>query len=193
MLFYLIVRFGFTPWLDGLGEYSSYLFEGAIVALSITLNWKKFSKLWNFPKVLILFGCGSLLFGFLTFKEAQFFPIQIPIDFSSVETLLFLLLVAPLLEELIFRFFIWQPLSRINTLTAYLGTSAIFSCSHFHSFWFVPTEFHPFIYYQTIYTFFLALACGYSVWKFKSLSGAIWIHFGFNLGFYLGFALAQQL
>jgi membrane protease YdiL (CAAX protease family) len=184
---YLILRFFFTQWLDAFGSYSAYILEVILIIVATTITWPKIKNLWLFNKpigiiTLAAFGCG-----YAVFKAAGFLDIIIPFDFSGTETLLFLLIIAPTLEELIFRFFAWIPFERLNKGFAYLATSLLFAYSHFHAYWFYGEEIHKFIFYQTAYTFLLALACGYSVYKFRSLVGAILIHFAFNLGFYLGF------
>ncbi|MCB0349385.1 MAG: CPBP family intramembrane metalloprotease, partial [Bdellovibrionales bacterium] len=73
-----------------------------------------------------------------------------------------------------------------NLKLAWVGTSVLFSYSHFHAFWFIAPDIKAFIYYQTVYTLGLGLACGYAVYKHKSLGGAMLIHGLFNLGFYVG-------
>ncbi|MEQ1663812.1 MAG: CPBP family intramembrane glutamic endopeptidase [Bdellovibrionales bacterium] len=183
---YLIIRFICTQWLDSLGGYTSYYFELLLVTTAITLLWSKFKTMFTLPKALYLVISLSLICGYLVFKGAAALQITAPFDMTNIELKFFLLLVAPNLEELIFRFFCWQPFEKINKNFALITTSLLFSYSHFHSYWFVPPEYHGFVFYQTAYTLLLGFACGYSLWKYNSLLGAILIHFTFNLGFFLG-------
>jgi len=183
---YLVVRFFCTKWLDSLGGYSSYYFEVILVTISLVLLRQKVKEMFTLSQSLYYYSAAALACGYLVFKGAGSLQIGLPFDLSSKELLFFLLIVAPILEELIFRFFCWQPLAKINKSLALLTTSLLFSYSHFHSFWFVPTEYQGFIYYQTAYTLILGLACGYAIWRYNSLLGAILIHFAFNFGFLLG-------
>lgn len=187
--FYLVIRFGFTTQLDALGNYGSYIFEVICVSVAIGLFGKKiFSTVKIFKSVSygMIIGLGA---GFGIFKLAGVLSIAIPFDLKGTETVLFLLVVAPILEEAIFRFLVWQPIQYISQrpIIALVSTSLIFSYSHLHAIWFVPPEVHKFIIYQTVYTFLLGLTCGYYVYRYSSLACAILIHFAFNLGFYLAF------
>lgn len=185
-LIYLIVRFGFTQTLDSLGTYASYIFEVECVVIALILQRKNilewFAFKGNFTRNLPL----ALASGFAIFKLAQVFGILIPFDLRSREIIFFLLAVAPILEELIFRFLLWNPIQILTRrpVIALLGTSLLFSYSHLHAIWFVPEEFHRFVVFQTIYTLLLAFACGHYVYKHRSLSGAMALHFAFNLGFF---------
>ncbi len=185
---YLIIRFAFTQWLDTLGAYASYGFEVVDVSIAGFLAGHTFLKYFKITRPMLICSVGSLIAGFAIFRIAGFAGIQIPFDLRGTETLMFLLLVAPILEELIFRFFLWQPIEWLGRkpIIAWVVTSLMFSYSHLHSIWFVPKEIHTFIVYQTIYTLFLGLACGFFIFRNKSVAGAILIHFAFNLGFYLG-------
>lgn len=185
---YLIIRFAFTQWLDSLGAYASYGFEVAEVSIAGFLAGHTFLKYLKITKQILICSVGSLIAGFAIFRFASLTGIQIPFDLKGTEPLLFLLVVAPILEELIFRFFLWQPIEWLGgkPVIAWVATSLMFSYSHLHAIWFVPKEIHTFIAYQTIYTFILGVACGFFVFRNKSVAGAILIHFAFNLGFYLG-------
>lgn len=186
---YLLVRFAFTVQLDSLGTYSSYVFEIVCVLAALILKTQSTPSLFNFPRILTSAYGALIAFiaGFTMFKTAGFFGILVPFDFKQTEALIFLLLVAPFLEELLFRFFLWSPFQLLtkNPKVTLIITSLIFSYSHFHAFWFVDKEIYPFVIFQTTYTFFLGLACGYFVYRYTSIAGAILFHFAFNLGFYL--------
>jgi membrane protease YdiL (CAAX protease family) len=109
-------------------------------------------------------------------------------DIKSKETAFFLLAVAPILEELVFRFTLFAAIKRATDETkAWIITSLLFSYSHLHAIWFVPTEYSKFLIYQTAYTLPLGLVCGFMVRKRGSLIAAILVHAAFNLGFYFAF------
>lgn len=186
-LFYLIIRYGFTAQLESYGPYTSYIFEIICVAIGAFLHREHLRKIWTVNRKIIgsALVCGTL--GFTSFKVSGFLGIVVPFNLEGTETLIFLLIVAPVLEELIFHGLLWFPLARINTFLALLVTSILFSLSHFSAYFYTPAEYHSFIFYQTGYTLVLGLACGLSVWRWNSLAGAILIHFCFNLGFFLAY------
>lgn len=131
-------------------------------------------------------GAISLVAGGAIYRFAEAKGIAIPFDLSSREAVVFLILVAPVLEEAIFRYFLWKPIELLTNRTiALLITTLLFSYSHFHAYWFYPSEIHPFIFYQSAYTLGVGLAAGYFVWRYNAIWGAILVHFAFNIGFYL--------
>lgn len=184
---YLVIRFGFTKQLDSLGNYGSYIFEVLCVSVALALFGKNIFSSLKVSKSAFYGMVIALGAGFGIFKTASVLKIAIPFDLKGTETLLFLLVVAPILEESIFRFLVWQPIQYISQrpIVALVATSLIFSYSHLHAIWFVPPEIHNFIIYQTGYTLLLGLACGFYIYRHSSLASAILIHFAFNLGFYL--------
>ncbi len=188
---YLVVRFGFTQKLDALHPYASYVFEAVLVTLALCTGlvdvWRRFGRV----KSLAFGGVLSLIGGGAVYRLASAKGIAIPFDLKSNEAILFLIVVAPILEEAVFRFFLWKPIELVTNRTlALFITTLLFSYSHFHAYWFYPAEIHPFIFYQSAYTLGLGLGAGYFVWRFNAIWGAILIHFMFNLGFYLAYALS---
>lgn len=184
---YLVIRFGFTQHLDALGTHASYIFEMLCVLITLILLGSKAVTVLNLCKSVVLGSIISLASGFAIHKTATLLNITVPFDLKGNEILVPLLLIAPLLEEAVFRLFLWEPLQNLTKqpVLALLITSALFSYSHLHALWFVPSEIHSFIIYQTAYTFALGLACGYFMYRYYSLSSSILIHFAFNLGFYI--------
>jgi membrane protease YdiL (CAAX protease family) len=185
---YLIIRFGMTRWLDSFGIYTTYLIELMLVFISLVFASKDKKNLFKIHKFTLLIWPVFLAAGFFVFFLSKKLNIIIPLAIEANETVFFLLLVAPVLEELIFRFFLWQPLQKTckNPIWALILTSIIFSYAHYHSVWFVPEEYFKFIYFQSAYTLLLGFACGYFMYKQGSIFSAIIVHFGFNFGFYLG-------
>jgi membrane protease YdiL (CAAX protease family) len=184
LVFYILIRFFFTTWLDTIFDYSSFTFEIILVAIVAVLFKKEFLGLWRLNKKHAIFAGAALLSGFVIYKLAGVFQIPIPFDVTGKNVWFFLLLLGPILEELIFRFFVWQPL-RQRPRFALAFTSLLFAFSHFHAFWFVSPDIRSFVYYQTFYTLGLGLACGYMIYRYRSLAAAMLLHLGFNLGFYL--------
>lgn len=98
-----------------------------------------------------------------------------------------LLIFAPVLEELVFR----QTFQRflINQVGGKRVTSmlvaSIFAFSHLVGLTVLPAEYVPFIGFQVFYTFVLGLICGQALLRFHSVFAPIFLHFLFNLMFYL--------
>jgi membrane protease YdiL (CAAX protease family) len=104
-----------------------------------------------------------------------------------------LLLFAPVLEELVFR----QTFQRV--LVAAVGgkyvtsmlVAAIFAFSHLVGLSVLPAEYVPFIGFQVFYTFLLGLICGQALLRFHSVFAPMFLHFVFNLIFWI--ALQSEL
>jgi membrane protease YdiL (CAAX protease family) len=166
--------------------WSTYLIE-LIFIISVLIFYskdiKKFLK-WNssFIKKAIIF----LLFGGLSRFFIYLGGWSIPWDLNDPLTIFILLIIAPLLEESLYRGAIWILLSKmINGPKKILGlTSGLFSLSHLYPIWFVDKRFAPMIYTQTIYTLILGLGCGQALLKHKSFGLSVLRHFMFNVGFY---------
>jgi membrane protease YdiL (CAAX protease family) len=188
-LVYIVIRFAFTRWLDALGNYGSYLFEVGDVSIAAILAGRSLLSRFKVNRMVSVGAVIGLVSGFGVYRIAGLASIPIPFDLKSAETIVMLLVVAPLLEESIFRFFLWDPIEWLSRrpLVAWIVTTLVFSYSDLHAIWFVPKEIQMFVIYQTVYTLGLGLACGYFVCKCRSIGGAIAIHFSFNLGFYLAF------
>lgn len=101
-----------------------------------------------------------------------------------------LLFFAPILEELVFR----QTFQRVlvsavggKYVTSML-VAAIFAFSHLVGLTVLPAEYVPFIGFQVFYTFLLGLICGQALLRFHSVFAPIFLHFVFNLVFYIALA-----
>ena len=187
-LSYLVLRVISPQYLDSVHIYASYLFELVIVIWAIVrmsskseFRFKLSPRITGLTVILILAGwCAHL--------GAATIGLVIPFDATSFETRMFLLVVAPILEELLFRQTFWKQfeLLRLPKASAWIFTSVFFSFAHLNAIRFVPTELFTFIYYQAGYTLLLGLACGWVRQKDDSVVSAILLHAGFNLGFFLG-------
>jgi membrane protease YdiL (CAAX protease family) len=186
--FYLVISFGATKQLDAIGEYTSYIFEIGLVGFAVVLLRPHLSLRRVFKPLTLLISFISLVVGFAVLKIARISGLAVPIDVNNKQTVIFLLAVAPVLEELIFRFMLFKPFERIwNSKFAMVATSLLFSYSHLHAIWFVPPEYDKFIIYQALYTLPLAFACAWMIRRQTSLLSAILVHAMFNLGFFLAF------
>jgi membrane protease YdiL (CAAX protease family) len=169
--------------------YYSYLFE--IVFIVVTASLLKLrAPTFKVPSLFDLASfLGLLTLGFTTFKFANHFEIMIPFDFNLKLNVFLLLVVAPILEELVFRYALWEALQRVSKKwwVTLLGTSFLFSAAHFTSFWAVPALFKSFVIYQTCYTAVLGVIAGLPKLKRQDLSTSIFLHFCFNLGFLIAF------
>ncbi len=97
-----------------------------------------------------------------------------------------LVIVAPILEEFIFRVVLGPRfLQRLSLRKAGLINGAIFSFSHSFALLNLPSEYHPVIWWQLVYTFILGYCCYLSYERDKSIWAPVSLHFIFNLVFYL--------
>ena len=138
----------------------------------------KAKGLWT--RSLAIFLLAVLSIGFLRM-------VAYPVPFRYLELpILQLLVLAPLFEELVFRYAILGGLLKeLNSKNkALLASSFLFSLSHLPGAWHLPPEFTPFIMIQLVYTF----AMGWVIGKARVRTGGILepvaLHFLFNLCFY---------
>jgi membrane protease YdiL (CAAX protease family) len=164
----------------------SYIFD-LLFALSVSfffrLPWK---FKWHFNRQVLkavgeVFALAACSIGAIWYSE-----IETP--FRMVTGLEWhLLLFAPILEELVFR----QTFQRflINQVGGKYITSmlvsSIFAFSHLVGLKVLPVEYVPFIGFQVFYTFILGLICGQALLRFHSVFAPVFMHFVFNLTFYV--------
>ncbi len=184
LLVYAAVRFVLDHWLDSLGEYASYLFECLFVAvtwavLKPALSWK--------PRMRAIDPFAALAAGFAVSKGLGALELPCPFDLQSAPTLVFLLLIGPVLEEFLFRVALWEAFAgALRSISPLWPTSILFSFGHLFAWWSVPEEFKGFVLYQAAYTLALGYCCGRRRLESRSVLPAVAIHLSFNLGFYLG-------
>ena len=184
--FYLAIRFGATRQLDAINDNASMIFEISLVALTVLLLKPRLTVKALATRAMLISAPIALIAGFAILKIARLSNISVPFDVHDMKTVIELLVIAPVLEELIFRFMLFQPIQRLTQVkTAMIVTSLLFSYSHLHAIWFVPPEYDKFLLYQTVYTFPLALACAWMVGERRSLLSSMLVHGLFNLGFFL--------
>ncbi len=173
--------------LDSMSAYAVYVFE-ILFALGVTLFYRPV----DWQKAPFSFGAAVAVFfalasGFAIYEFASILGHTVPFQMRDPETVVFLLLVAPLLEEWLFRGALWRLIERVtrNEWLAFGITSAAFAYSHYQVIGALPENFHGFVHYQAMYTFGLALFCG-GMRIHVGLVGAMATHLAFNFGFWLG-------
>jgi membrane protease YdiL (CAAX protease family) len=175
----------FSYYTDSFTEY----FEWIFALLSVAIFWQELKlkiKLNAFFFIhLTLSVVSGLLIYFLTLKLNY----ATPYELGSFWSLTKIIVIGPLIHELIFRFSLWVPLKRIlhnNVKYLIVLSSLIYSFDMLNSIFYRPQSMHGFIYFQSVYTFFLAAWWAWSYIKKNSLLMPILMHIGFNFGFYFG-------
>jgi membrane protease YdiL (CAAX protease family) len=186
---YLLVRFVFFNQVDAFGPYASYIFEGTFTLLVIFLYRSHLKLKFPFSKSFLAQLVLALILGFGVYRLANTRGFVIPFDLNNRETILFLLLIGPILEEFLFRQALWSSLQILadNRLVAFVGTSVLFVFGHYFAYFFVPDSLRPFVLYQTGYVLIISFWWGASILKSGSILKTIFYHLTFNLGFFLGF------
>jgi membrane protease YdiL (CAAX protease family) len=183
---YFLFEHVFTASIESLGSYALYGIELLWVAvIFFTLKgFNFFPSKMNFRWLIAVLVAG-LMGAWVQLFAAQS-SIVIPFDFSSQETLLLLLLVGPLLEEIVFRYGLFRLLDELipKKWIVILVSALFFSFAHFQAIVFMPPEMHVFIYYQAFYTLILGLMCGFVRGSYGMVP-AILTHILFNFGFWL--------
>ena len=187
VLGYLAVRFGLDNQWRSVSQYYSYGFE---LFFSIWVGWifrknMRFKVKWS--RELVLGLLPAFLGGYLIFFLVRSSGLEIPFDFQSTELIFLLLILAPFLEEMIFRMALWEPIQAISgsPATTLTLTTLFFSIGHLIAWGSVPMAYKPFVLIQALYVILLGLGAGYRRMKSESVLPAIGVHFGFNLGFFV--------
>lgn len=184
---YLAIKFGGDGLWREISVYWSYLFEFLFVAVAAVVYRNKIQI--KLPTTKLIFGglAFSGIGGFSVYKSATISGIPIPFDLHGTETIFLLLILAPILEELVFRLALWENLKEIfkNNGVVLVLSALLFSFGHFIAYWSVPEDFQAFVQFQSFYVLLLGLGAGWARLNAGSFTGAIIIHFGFNFGFFL--------
>lgn len=188
LVFFIVFRLGldFIFWRN-ISVYASYAFECVFVGL-VWFLYRDQIKLFKFYfKQLISDFLIPILSGFAIYKLAVYSLIPIPFDLKSLETIILLTTFGPILEELIFRMALWEPLKNIFTKTSHviILSTILFAVGHLQALWFVPESLRSFVIYQTLYVIILGLGAGWRRSESQSLFAPILLHISFNFGFYL--------
>lgn len=170
----------------------SYLFDILFCVISLFVF-----KLRLKVKGQDLKGATSRIIAIVGIASFSLFLVNIskfPAPFKYIEQLfLQILILAPIVEEFIFRFAIFGATEKYfkNKNHLLLSNSLLFSISHAPGIFMLPSQFHGFIYIQLGYTFLLGWICSKARLKTGSIIEPIIIHFVFNLLFYI--AVIQEV
>lgn len=180
-----------------LDTYGVYYFELMIVIIGSILYFKDFN--WKMPWKLEVKGVSSyfktllvtFLCGFFVHRISVVFDLKISFDMTAASTVVLLLVIAPILEELLFRQTLWALWWQIipSKWIICVITAAMFAYGHFYSVFIVPSEYHPFLYVQTTYAFIFGIWFAHRYSKHKNIFTSMGMHFSFNLAFYISFLL----
>jgi len=186
---FFFARYILDFYLADLGEFASYAFEVSFVVIMGFFLRDEFNFKVDFSKKVWIALLLTLIAGYTIFKAAIYGGILIPFEFDSWLTVFLLLIVAPILEELLFRFVFMNANSKVikNKFIVVLLSAVVFSLAHFNALRYVPEVVRGFVIYQGLYTLVLGAvtAMVYYVLTEKRILAAIGVHFLFNLGFYL--------
>lgn len=188
ILAYVTVRYLFDPFWRAVSPWSSYAFEALFVAGAYALFRGRVR--WRVtPGESVAGFLPALVSGFCVYWLAVFSGVAVPFDLRDGETLLLLLFLAPVLEELVFRMALWESIRELwpNPAAVLILTTALFSLGHLMALWSVPFDYRSFVLYQSLYVILLGLWMGWRRQVTGALGAPLAIHFGFNLGFYLAF------
>lgn len=182
---FLILRTLFDPWVRTLSPWTAYTIEGTLVLIFIFANWRHLRFRFTQPhRWKTHLGISLLLGAFIALAGTQF-NLDIPFDFAEPELWLQLVIVAPLLEEALFRLLTWNTLAgwirRPRVLI--MMTATLFALAHYSAILYVPEDFAPFVIYQTVYTGCLGIYWGYAREKTGSWLAPAALHLAVNLTF----------
>lgn len=188
LLIYILLRMVADPFFwRNISEYYAYAFEVIFVTGTYFLFRREITLLQRPARKDLLTTGAMIICGFLVYKTAGWMHHPVPFDLSSYETIFLLVIFGPVLEELIFRMALWQAFESLckSKWLAMVGTTFLFAAGHFSAYWFVPEQFQGFVIYQTAYVILLGVAVGIRRYRSGAVSPCIFMHCGFNLGFFL--------
>lgn len=185
LIAYAVIRFGFDHAWREVSPYFSYAFEFGF-ALAVGYAYRRDLRFTlKLGQELRLGFLPAFFAGFAIYKLVGLSTLTVPFDFHSAETLVLLLVLAPTLEELLFRMALWEPAEKLlkNPATTLFITTSLFSMGHLMALFTVPGQFKPFVLIQSLYVMLLGLGAGYRRIRSGTFLAGTIVHFGFNLGF----------
>ncbi len=187
LIIFIVFRFIIPHTLE-LIPFGGLIFDALFSVIAISFFWEglSFINLALNPRLMILY----FFMGGLIYCLGMYSQFSNPFAFESAQTFLMMIIIGPIIEELLFRLGLWKIIENLPFRFKYdslIITSVLFSFSHFHAYFFVASEFHSFVIYQTIYTLLLGLCLGYEFHKRRSLTTVTIHHMLFNLGFYTAY------
>lgn len=188
LLFFITSRILLNSLWEQVSVYYSYLYEVLFILIVIFLKRSKrsLSFKFEFSKENIFRIVPWPFLGFIFYRLANHSGITIPFDFKSLELVIMLLVIAPILEEFIFRFAIWELFDDVvkNKEVQIWFSAAMFSLSHFMAIYMISPDLRPFVLYQSLYVIILGIGSSKMRQESNGMTGSILVHFLFNLGFY---------
>lgn len=186
LLFYIATRMIWPGWIDRLGDYASYIFEGVFAAVVMLF----YRKQWHgrfIPREALRNGAWGLAGGAALIAVVRLAHIWVPFAFRDLETILGLLLIGPLLEEALFRQALFWPARALfaRPVLVIVFSALMFSAGHLYGILSLPAEYRPFVIFQAGYTFLLGIWWGHLELRTRSYWATVAPHFGLNLGFLL--------
>lgn len=185
IVLFLLSEYVYYGVIGSLSPYATYYVEIAFILLAalVTNGFEIYKQ--NSKSNLLISLLSLAVFGFVVRVVCIPLKLSVPFDLSSSETLIFLLLAGPIIEEAVFRGALMALLRnlKLSEKLQLLLTSIAFSCSHFLAYFDTPASFHDYIAYQAFYTLFLGLACGYIALRWGLLFAIIG-HILFNSSFW---------
>jgi membrane protease YdiL (CAAX protease family) len=166
-----------------------YLTELVICIYSLVLFKNCFR--FYFEKKNINHFIVNFILGVLTLWFAKTIDLIVPFSFENKFDVIMLILLGPLLEECIFRLFIYFSLNNllIHNNFKVIIVSIIFSLSHFKAYFYVDDTLKSFIIYQSIYTLIISFLWTYQFSKDNNITTPIISHVSYNFGFYIGLVI----
>ena len=184
-LSYVAIRFLLGNRILAFNPYATYFFDTAFIVF-ISLIYKKDIpyKIYRNKIQLVEFPV-IFIFGMAIFMLSQIFNWDIPVNFRHTESIIFLIIISPILEELLFRQSFIHIFKNIlnNPWYIIITTALLFSLSHYYTNALNYPGTRQFIIFQTVYTFGLGIWLGWRYLKTKSILHVIILHFFLNLGF----------
>ena len=194
----LLLLFAFRIIFDGVLwrtlplEYA-YIYELSVILLAAWFYRTSLASLLKpkFNSYTAIVSIAFPLLGLATFRLMSPLGLVFPMDLRDAYMLTIALAIAPILEEGLFRFVLWNTFDdlKVKPFFLILLTSLLFSFSHFLSYFYLTDILQDFILFQTAYTFILSILLGVVRMRSGSLTICIWAHFLYNLGFVAAYFL----
>jgi hypothetical protein len=186
VLLYIGVSFAGWFMLDRVSPYAIYGFQ-ALFGLLVLLLYRQ----WQWKIKSLSFAAGVAFFfafaaGFAVVEACGVLGDAIPVSFKDPETVLWLLILTPILEEWVFRGALWKLFEKItgSPWPAFLMTAIISSYSHYSAISSLAPKYAPFLRFEAIFVLGLGLICGGLRLQFGWVAALI-AHLAFNFGFWL--------
>lgn len=185
---YVLIRMlGDIYFWSRLDPFFSYGFE--VIFVGLVMVFYRHKRPWFLPpqKQDLYVSLVLLLAGSLTYVAAGLLGMGVPYDLEAPMTIFFLLIVAPVLEELIFRLALWEGIRAISdqAFSTITISTLLFSIGHLVAYWVVPSSIQAFVLYQALYVIPLSVVISFRRHYANSVFSAMLLHFGFNFGFFL--------